>query len=183
MQITSRRFFLYVGTRGFCKNFEFVLQFLKASRDEGIHFPLVVVGGPSFTPNEIKGFERNGLSRSDFVHLVRANDNDLRRLYSNAIALLIPSRYEGFGFAAEAARCKCLVLAASGSALEEIVGVTEYSFDLQKHGEAQRVISLGFDNLRADVERERLYQRSQLFDWELSAKKQNEVYYELFSRS
>ena len=66
--------------------------------------------------------------------------------YSNCTALLIPSIYEGFGLPAlEAARCGALVLAARGSALDEIVG-DEYSFDLNRKDEILRVLALGFDN-------------------------------------
>src|SRR6202022_5131822 len=49
--------------------------------------------------------------------------DDLPALYAGAIALTMPSRFEGFGFPAlEAMRCGTAVLASSVGALPEIVG-------------------------------------------------------------
>ena len=53
--------------------------------------------------------------------LGRVTDAELRSLYENALCLLFPSRYEGFGLPpVEAMACGCPVLASRGGAVEEI---------------------------------------------------------------
>jgi glycosyltransferase involved in cell wall biosynthesis len=49
--------------------------------------------------------------------------DDLPALYAGAIALTLPSRFEGFGFpAVEAMACGTAVIASTAGALPEIVG-------------------------------------------------------------
>jgi len=55
--------------------------------------------------------------------LGRVPDAALRALYENALCLLFPSRYEGFGLPpVEAMRCLCPVVAARAGAVEEVCG-------------------------------------------------------------
>jgi glycosyltransferase involved in cell wall biosynthesis len=62
--------------------------------------------------------------------LGRVSDAELRALYENAVCLLFPSRYEGFGLPpVEAMACGCPVLAAGGNAVEEICGDSALYFD------------------------------------------------------
>ena len=54
---------------------------------------------------------------------VHADDEELRRLYSGAIAVLVPSLAEGFGLpAVEAMACETAVIASNTTALPEICG-------------------------------------------------------------
>ncbi|MES0871062.1 glycosyltransferase family 4 protein [Pseudovibrio sp. SCP19] len=175
-----RDYFLYVGTRGFCKNFPFVLRFMKEAKAQGLIAPLILVGGGPLSPSEWAEIEACGLSIKSVQQLTGVSNDVLRRLYSNCLALLIPSIYEGFGLpAAEAARCGSLVLSARGSALDEIVGETEYAFELSLEGEASRVLRLGLHNANAEQERKRLQARSLMFDWDASTTKLMEIYNDL----
>lgn len=177
--LAPKGYFLYVGTRGFCKNFPYVLRFLSEAHMQGLCFPLVIVGAP-LSEAERAAAEALGIP-GDALHQVSGvSDAVLRRLYSNCLALLIPSIYEGFGLpAAEAARCGALVLTARGSALDEIAGDTDYAFDLKREGEIARVLALGFDSARADAERARMQERSLMFNWRISAERLLEIYDEL----
>ena len=50
-------------------------------------------------------------------------DNLLEALYNGAVALLFPSRFEGFGWPAiEAQACGCPVLCSDAGSLGEVVG-------------------------------------------------------------
>ncbi|WP_373282374.1 glycosyltransferase [Pseudovibrio denitrificans] len=139
-----------------------------------------MVGGEPLSPSEWAEIEACGLSIKSVQHLTGISNDVLRRLYSNCLALLIPSIYEGFGLpAAEAARCGALVLSARGSALDEIVGETEYAFELSLKGEASRVLRLGLHNANAEQERKRLQVRSLMFDWDASTTKLMEIYNDL----
>lgn len=177
VSLSPRAYFLYVGTRGYCKNFPYVLRFMAEARAQGLDLPLIIVGGGALTKTELAEVARHGIPTTSLKQISGLSEAELRRLYSNCLALLIPSIYEGFGLpAAEAARCGALVLAARRSALDEIVGETDYAFDLQRAGEIARVLALGLDNARVDAERERMRKRSAMFDWDASAEKLMEVY-------
>lgn len=175
--LQEREFFLYVGNRGYCKNFPFVLDFLGEAWAQGLRHPLILVGGPSFSKREWRTFNRLGLPSSALLHLQSIGTDVLRVLYSNCLALLIPSIYEGFGLpAAEAARCGALVLASQGSALDEIVGQTNYTFNLNHKNEALRILKLGLNNHGSDETRDNLRLKSKAFNWDESAKKLGRLY-------
>ncbi|MDO9706819.1 glycosyltransferase family 4 protein [Paracraurococcus lichenis] len=62
--------------------------------------------------------------------LGRVSDAELRALYESAIALLFPSRYEGFGLPpVEAMACGCPVIAAAAGAVPEVCGDAALWFD------------------------------------------------------
>ncbi len=175
--LIPRGYFLYVGTRGHCKNFPYVLKILSEARSSGLELPLIMVGGGPLLEAEWVLAEAQGLPRDTIRHIHGLPDTTLRRLYSNCTALLIPSIYEGFGLpAAEAARCGALVLTARGSALDEIVGETDFAFDLCRKGEPARVLTLGLDSAAAEAERVRIQRRSAMFDWDASAARLMEIY-------
>lgn len=175
--LTPRRYFLYVGTRGYCKNFPYALTFLTAAWAQGLELPLILVGGGSLSRTELDLVEEHGLPSSALRQISGLPNATLRRLYSNCLALLIPSIYEGFGLpAAEAARCGALVLSARGSALDEIVGETEFAFDLKFAGEPARVLALGLESAGSEAERSRMHSRSAMFDWDGSTARLMEIY-------
>jgi glycosyltransferase involved in cell wall biosynthesis len=64
------------------------------------------------------------------VHLQRVSDTELGTLYRNALCLVFPSLYEGFGIPPlEAMQCGCPVLAAAASSLPEVCGDAALYFD------------------------------------------------------
>jgi len=175
--IEPRSYFLYVGTRGYCKNFPYAMRFLAAAHAQGMRHRLVVVGGGPFSRIEMAQSAKLGVPDGALVQLSGVGNESLRQLYSNAVALLMPSRYEGFGLPAlEAARCGALVLASRGSALEEVVGETDYSLDLNREREIERVLSMGFDNTAANAERSRVLLHSARFSWDRSVQQLADIY-------
>ncbi|BDG71801.1 glycosyltransferase family 4 protein [Roseomonas fluvialis] len=62
--------------------------------------------------------------------LGRVSDSELRALYENALCLVFPSRYEGFGLPPlEAMTCGCAVVAAHAGAVPEVCGEAALYFD------------------------------------------------------
>ncbi len=60
---------------------------------------------------------------ADILHAGVVADAELARLYSGALCLLMPSRYEGFGYPAlEAMACGCPVVCSDIPALREVCG-------------------------------------------------------------
>jgi len=109
-----------------------------------------------------------GISTVHFLGFI--SDQELAGLYSEAIALVFPSRYEGFGFPIlEAMACGCPVITRRNSSLEEVGGdVALYIEDDSLEGD----MKLLFDNekMRESL-RIKGQQRARLFTWEEVARK------------
>jgi glycosyltransferase involved in cell wall biosynthesis len=71
-----------------------------------------------------------GVAAEAALLLGRVSDAELRALYENALCLVFPSRYEGFGLPPlEAMSCGCAVVAAHAGAVPEVCGSAALYFD------------------------------------------------------
>lgn len=105
---------LFVGQRVGYKRFELAMEAL--GRISTLRLGIV---GPPLTPQEESQLSRTIGDRWVMYGTV-AND-ELRRLYSGAFALVFPSDYEGFGLPIlEAMACGCPVVCANRSSLPEV---------------------------------------------------------------
>jgi glycosyltransferase involved in cell wall biosynthesis len=93
---------------------------LRAERE----IELVVIGQPKVKGRVATTIERLGLN--DIVTTITGvSDEDLARLYGEAEVAIVPSLYEGFSLPAiEAMSCGVAVVATTGGALPEVVGVS-----------------------------------------------------------
>ncbi len=93
---------------------------LRAERD----IDLIVIGQPKANGRVALAMERLGLS--DIVTTISGvTDEQLARLYGEAEVAIVPSLYEGFSLPAiEAMSCGVAVVATTGGALPEVVGVS-----------------------------------------------------------
>jgi glycosyltransferase involved in cell wall biosynthesis len=105
-------YFFYVGRNHPRKNLPMLLRAFTEARRRGLEASLVLAG-----PGQVE-------CSIDGVHgLSYVQPDELPALYAGALALTIPSHFEGFGFPVlEAMRCGTAVLASSAGALPEIVG-------------------------------------------------------------
>jgi glycosyltransferase involved in cell wall biosynthesis len=85
---------------------------------------LVVIGNPQPKGRVARTLERLGLN--DIVSTISGvSDEELARLYGEAEVAIVPSLYEGFSLPAiEAMSCGVPVVATTGGALPEVVGVS-----------------------------------------------------------
>ena len=112
---------LYVGQRSGYKNFEVVLKAFAASKLPGSGVDLVAFGGLRFTAEEQSAIRR--LRLEERVRRITGNDALLRAYYKGALALVYPSRYEGFGIPPlEAMIAGCPVICSTAPSIREIVG-------------------------------------------------------------
>jgi len=115
------RYALVIGTGAAHKNLGIVRRAMAA---QGL--VLAVAGAKDAAVFRSGGEEAPGEVRA----LGRVSDAELRALYENALTLLFPSRYEGFGLPPlEAMWCGCPVIAARAGAVPEVCGEAALWFD------------------------------------------------------
>lgn len=107
------QYYLYLGRDHPRKNLGMLRRAFAEARRRGLTASLVLAG-----PGHQAAAASDGVMVLPYVP-----HDDLPALYSGALALALPSRFEGFGFPAlEAMRCGTAVLASNAGALPEIVG-------------------------------------------------------------
>lgn len=169
------RYLLFVGLRVGYKNFQFFIsaisELLKNDRDL-----YVVCTGPSFTKTESGVFDSLGISHKVLHYFV--NDAELANLYSNAVAFIFPSLYEGFGIPLlEAFACDCPVLSSHSSSLPEVGGAAAIYFDPKSVMEIRNAVKkviYDMDLQEALVRNGR--ERLKHFSWATTVKKTADVY-------
>ena len=171
----KKKYILFVGKRGYYKNFKTAVQGFLASGLPKSGFKMFCVGS-RFNNDELFFLETNNLE-STIICISNANDDELTYLYQNAFVLLYPSLYEGFGLPPlEAMTCGCPVITSNTSSLPEVVsdaGITVDPLDVS-------AISSGLKSIQSNDYRNYLiksgFARAKLFSWDLASKKYIEIY-------
>ncbi len=121
--LAPQRYALNVGNRAAHKNLGGQGQAAALLAARGCKLAAVGGGGAVFAGAE-------AAEGAAVVQLGRVSDAELRALYENALCLIFPSRYEGFGLPPmEAFNCHCPVLAAKAGSLPEVCGDAALWFD------------------------------------------------------
>jgi alpha-1,3-rhamnosyl/mannosyltransferase len=117
------RYVLHVGTIEPRKNLLMLLNAyaaLPAALRESC--PLVLVGGWGWHHEDVSHYLESHGPRLGILHIGYVAEADLPAVYNGALALLLPSHYEGFGLPAlEMLACGGAVLASTADALVELV--------------------------------------------------------------
>ncbi|HEX4593175.1 MAG TPA: glycosyltransferase family 1 protein [Bryobacteraceae bacterium] len=163
-------YLLYVGTLEPRKNIHLLLEVWREVRKQ-LPVDLVLAGRrradfPEIPPE--RGLHLAGLTQED----------ELPQLYSNAVACLYPSYYEGFGLPVlEAMQCGAAVIASSDPAISEVAGDAAVLLDARD----QRAWIQALESLLANPEqlrvlRDKAIARAAEFSWTKTAKLTREVY-------
>mgnify|MGYP001222335914 CR=1 FL=1 len=181
-----RHYLLFVGTFEPRKNIPTLLHAyadLHSRQSDTPH--LVLVGNPGWlfestdTLLDELGLRGSVTFRSDFPH------EDLPALYSGAIALILPSHYEGFGFPVlEAMACGTATIVSDRASLPEIAGDAALKCDPDQPESITEAMSrVLFDSeLRASLEEKGLH-RATKFSWETCCTQTLAVYRQVLSRA
>lgn len=167
----TRPFFLFVGTLEPRKNVAALVDAWQATRAQ-TGADLVIAGH----------------CRSDFVPIAPCDglnflgevpDHELPRLYSDALAFVYPTLYEGFGLPVlEAMQCGCPVITSHDPAVTEVAGGAVLHADAGAElADAMRGIA-GNVALRAHLRRAGLA-RAAGFSWKGTARETRAIYAEL----
>jgi|TARA_B100002003_G_scaffold14084_1_gene11822 glycosyltransferase involved in cell wall biosynthesis len=128
-KLFSKPFVLFVGSRTKYKNFEIIPKSFSLSKKVKDNVNIVCFGGNKFAHDEKKRFRELQFNENQIIQ-IDGNDNLLENLYSQAMALIFPSIYEGFGFPLlEAMKMGCPVIASKKSVMSEICGNAAKYFD------------------------------------------------------
>lgn len=161
---------IFVGSRQPYKQFQFTVEAVKDTP-----YKLVIVGG-KLLETEI-AFLDSTLGKDKYVYTGFLSNEELNKLYNQAVCLAYPSAYEGFGIPVlEAQRAGCPVIAYNASSIPEVIGETPLLLNslivsefhdklslLKKDSVRKEVVSSGLANI-------------QRFSW----KKMGEEYVELY---
>ena len=113
----------------------------------------------------------------DVVLLGRVADDELIRFYSNALAFIFPSLYEGFGIPVlEAQACGCPVISSNSSALPEVLGDSAILCNPTKENDfTKAIIRIAQDKVMSESLVRRGYENVKRFSWEKSAEYMRDI--------
>jgi len=171
----EKPYWLYVGARHGYKDFAVLVKALGRRGAAGRGESLVLVGGGPVSAAEAELLQAHGLAEN--CTQTDCSEAELAGWYSQALGLVYPSRYEGFGIPLlEAMAWGCPVVAARASSLPEVGGEAALYFEpgnpedlaaqlerLDSAGTRQALIAAG----RA---------REALFTWDAAVEKTLAVY-------
>jgi len=121
--LSPKKYFLYVGTIQPRKNLSLLLQAFGRFVNEEKSFKLVIVGKKGWLYRKLFTFMQKGQLEKGVVFTDYIPNEELALLYRNALSLVIPSLYEGFGIPVlEAFSYRCPVISSFTSSLPEIGG-------------------------------------------------------------
>lgn len=172
-------YFLSVGTLEPRKNIEGLIKAYLTGR---FNTKLVLVGSKGWKNEQV--FNLLKMHKDKIIVTGFVPDEDLGTLYSQALCLVYPSFYEGFGIPMlEAQACGCPVITSNTSSMPEIGGKGAIYVDpynvadivkgmerVKREGERVKLIKAGFENVKR-------------FSWEVSAEKLKTLYQQLVRES
>lgn len=174
---SSFPYLLYVGDRFGYKNFIPFITVCKNIIEDNPKIKIVCTG-KSFNDDEKNFFSKLGIS-DNIVHAF-VSSNDLYSIYTDALAFVYPSLYEGFGIPIlEAFACGCPVFLNNKSCFPEVAGDSAIYFEMNDLYSNFYEIFTNFLTW-SEPERDKLiekgYKRLKMFSWEKAANQYADIY-------
>lgn len=167
-------YFLYVGGYDQRKGIELLLKnFIKLHNEKKLKSKLILTGSKHYFSTSFKDLLDEGTNLGIVIEKGYVSESDLFQLYSNSVALVYPSKYEGFGLPPlEAMSAGCPVITTKKTSIPEVCGDAVYYVDVDNELD----FSKGLIALENDcILRNELIKKGQIqasrFNWSFSAKK------------
>ncbi|MFA5166936.1 MAG: glycosyltransferase family 1 protein [Candidatus Omnitrophota bacterium] len=172
-------FFLYVGLIKPHKNVLMLVRLFHKLKEQGkVRASLVLIGRKDRTYPP--GYEALAAlsSTKDILYLPAIDPRELKVFYSQALALVHPSLYEGFGLTLLEAMCSGTpVLTTNSSSIPEVVGDAALRVDATDEiAMMDALIRLDQDRSLRESLRLKGFERVKIFSWRETARKTTEVY-------
>ena len=178
----SSPFLLYVGNAYPHKNLEGLVKVFSVIHGKRPNLSLVLVGRQDYFYKRVQEFtEKYWGEKSPVIFPGFVPDKNLKFLYSQALAYVFPSFYEGFGLPPlEAMAGGCPVVSSNKSSLPEILGEAAIYFNPEDEGEMIKQIEKIIEdkNLRQELVK-RGYEQVKKYSWEKCAQETLGVYGEV----
>ena len=172
-------YFLFVSTIEPSKNLARLIEAFEMFRSKAhSNTNLVIVGKRGWNYHEVMSRIRKSEAVQGIKVLGYQEDDILVHLYKNALALIYPSLYEGFGMPPlEAMSVNTPVLASNASSIPEVVGDAALLFDPEDTNAMMlRMIEIYENNdLRRNLSAKGAL-RAQLFSWDMAAQETIAIY-------
>jgi len=175
------RYFLYVGLLKAHKNISVLLEAFRSLKNK-LNLPdlkLRLVGVPDEKQKIVRQWLDAIKTQNDILLTKSVTDEQLKEFYRNAVALVLPSFYEGFGFPLlEAMAAQTPIIASHTASIPEVLGGTAgLLFDPYSALELQNCMEriLMNSDLRQKLVQEGL-KRLDFFNWDIAARKTEQVY-------
>jgi glycosyltransferase involved in cell wall biosynthesis len=172
LNILPEQYFLFVGTIEPRKNLVVLLKAFEAFKNKTqSDYKLVITGQKGWKSDSFFKELNKHPNRKDIVLSGFVSNEELRSLYTHALAFVYPSIYEGFGLPIlEAMSCGTPVIAANNSSLPEVGGDAAMYFETKDLLDLASKMELFYDNpkLKAALSLKSLAQASK-FSWETYA--------------
>lgn len=165
-------YFLYAGGYHPRKGLpDLTRLFCQLRREGAITARLLIVGEPRFISKDFDRQMDEARQAGWVEERGHVGDAVLANLYRGALALLYPSRFEGFGLPPlEAMNLGCPVLTTRGTSLPEVCGEGALFAEPDSPAFAEAIVALETrPDLRRDL-REQGLSRARYFSWEKSAR-------------
>lgn len=172
----EKSFFLSVCTLEPRKNIGMLIsayeKLLKQNQISDI--PLLVLTGVTGWKSQslFENINRINTNTPDSIILTGfVTDEELVLLYSNAVAFVYPSLYEGFGLPPlEAMQCGAPVITSDNSSLPEVVGSAGILINAKDEKALLEALIICLDREKVKEMRKISLQRAQLFSWDITIK-------------
>lgn len=166
----DRPFVLFVGQRSGYKNFRLIAEAMTLLPD----LELLCVGGGRLNLQELRGLPRNTQRR--IRHLGFVDDQNLNRLYNQAVCLVYPSSYEGFGIPViEAMKAGCPVVCIQCKAVIEVGKAALSVAEPDPIALARKIEDIASSEARAAIVQAGL-EVAKSYDWERTYQETLQVY-------
>ena len=170
MPVEENRF-LFVGSRAYYKNFAVVLEALKMVPES----TLLIAGAPL---NTAETTLVNDLGIGKQIQVIKASDEELKKLYASSSALIFPSLMEGFGLPVlEAFAANCPVICSDIPVFHEVGGDAAQYFPPDSPAALARAMQ---ENMKHRFTGNIAKQRAK-FSWQKCAAETRSVYQKLCS--
>ena len=167
----AKPYFLYVGARRYNKNFMGLLRAYARFKCAG-DIDLVAVGDDDPFSKEEQTFVNSLALKGTLRHLKIVNEDELALAYNNALALIFPSFYEGFGLpVVEAMACGTPVLASNSSSIPEVAGDAALYFNPYDPDEIRVAMEAVLHSDMATTLKKTGLERAALFTWDDSSQR------------